>query len=77
MPFTSTGCSNSTARLAWRCFRFAIFLIGRGALAANYLAELAQNANDAYDETPEGEQGAQVRIILEGQWLFVQQQCRK
>ena len=66
---------NSPARLA--LLQVRNLLIGRGALAANYLAELAQNANDAYDETPEGEQGAQVRIILEGQWLFVSNNGRK
>jgi hypothetical protein len=47
-------------------------LIGQGALAANYLAELAQNADDASD----GEE-AQVRIVLNGEWLFVSNNGRK
>lgn len=52
-------------------------LIGRGALAANYLAELAQNADDAYDEEPDGDKGAQIRIVLDGEWLFVSNNGRK
>lgn len=47
-------------------------LIGQGALAANYLAELAQNADDAAT----GE-GAEVRIVLDGDWLFVANNGRK
>src|SRR3954452_19297760 len=35
-------------------------LIGQGALAANYLAELAQNADDAFDER----EGAEVRLLV-------------
>ena len=41
-------------------------LIGQGALAANYLAELAQNADDA----AVGD-GAEIRIVLNGDWLFL------
>ena len=66
---------NSPARLA--LLQVRNLLIGRGALAANYLAELAQNANDAYDEEPEGDKGAQVRIVLDGEWLFVSNNGRK
>jgi hypothetical protein len=47
-------------------------LIGNGALAANYLAELAQNANDA----SEGEE-AEVRIVLSGHWLVFCNNGRK
>lgn len=66
---------NSPARLA--LLQVRNLLIGRGALAANYLAELAQNANDAYDEEPQGDKGAQVRIVLDGEWLFVSNNGRK
>ena len=41
-------------------------LIGDGALAANYLAELAQNANDAAAEA-----GAELRVSLHEDWLLV------
>jgi hypothetical protein len=47
-------------------------LIGQGALAANYLAELAQNADDAADG-----RAAEVRITLEGEWLIVGNDGRK
>lgn len=47
-------------------------LIGNGALAANYLAELAQNANDAAD----GEE-AEVRIVLHEDWLVFTNNGRK
>lgn len=47
-------------------------LIGSGALAANYLAELAQNANDA----AEGEE-AEVRIVLRENWLVFTNNGRK
>ncbi len=47
-------------------------LIGQGALAANYLAELAQNADDAADG-----KAAEVRIVLDGDWLFVANNGRK
>lgn len=47
-------------------------LIGQGALAANYLAELAQNADDAADG-----KDAEVRIEREGDWLFVANNGRK
>lgn len=47
-------------------------LIGSGALAANYLAELAQNANDA----AEGEE-AEVRIVFEDDWLVFTNNGRK
>jgi hypothetical protein len=47
-------------------------LIGQGALAANYLAELAQNADDAADG-----KDAEVRIVLDGDWLFVANNGRK
>ena len=55
---------NSPAHLA--LLQVRNLLIGQGALAANYLAELAQNADDASD----GET-AQIRIELNGDWLFV------
>ncbi len=48
------------------------YLIGQGALAANYLAELAQNADDAAD----GER-AEIRINPTGDWLFVANDGRK
>lgn len=48
------------------------YLIGQGALAANYLAELAQNAEDAADGEP-----AEIRIILNGDRLFVSNNGRK
>lgn len=66
---------NSPARLA--LLQVRNLLIGSGALAANYLAELAQNANDAYDEEPEGEMGGQIRIVLDGEWLLVSNNGRK
>ncbi len=47
-------------------------LIGQGALAANYLAELAQNADDAADG-----KDAEVRIVLDDDWLFVANNGRK
>ncbi|MEN9576662.1 MAG: hypothetical protein RL514_4517 [Verrucomicrobiota bacterium] len=47
-------------------------LIDQGALAANYLAELAQNADDAARG-----KDAQVRIVLGGDWLFVANNGRK
>lgn len=47
-------------------------LIGDGAIAANYLAELAQNADDAADGKP-----AKIRIIPNGEWLFVSNDGRK
>ncbi len=47
-------------------------LIEKGALAANYLAELAQNADDASDGRE-----AQIRIILHGEWLLVSNNGRK
>ena len=47
-------------------------LIGDGALAANYLAELAQNANDAA-----AEEGADLRVSLHGDWLLVANNGRK
>ena len=47
-------------------------LIGQGALAANYLAELAQNADDAADG-----KDAEVRIVLDGEWLLVANHGRK
>ena len=47
-------------------------LIGQGALAANYLAELAQNADDASDGNE-----AQLRVIPDGEWLFVSNNGRK
>ncbi|MDR3577809.1 MAG: hypothetical protein P4L50_28415 [Anaerolineaceae bacterium] len=55
---------NSPAHLA--LLQVRNLLIGQGALAANYLAELAQNADDASD----GEI-AHIRIELSGDWLFV------
>ena len=48
------------------------FLIGQGALSANYLAELAQNADDAADG-----QEAEIRIVPNGEWLFVCNNGRK
>jgi hypothetical protein len=61
-------------RLRWPLALLQVrnLLIGQGALAANYLAELAQNADDASD----GEE-AQVRIVLNGEWLFVSNNGRK
>ncbi len=47
-------------------------VIGQGAIAANYLAELAQNADDASDG-----RRAEVRIRLEGDWLQVGNNGRK
>jgi hypothetical protein len=47
-------------------------LISYGALAANYLAELAQNADDASDGKP-----AEVRIIFADEWLLVANNGRK
>jgi len=47
-------------------------VIGKGALAANYLAELAQNADDASD----GKQTS-VKIALEGNWLLFGNDGRK
>jgi hypothetical protein len=47
-------------------------LLGQGALAANYLAELAQNADDASDARE-----AQIRIALDGDWLLVSNDGRK
>jgi hypothetical protein len=47
-------------------------LISHGALAANYLAELAQNADDASDGKP-----AEVRIVFTGEWLLVANNGRK
>lgn len=48
-------------------------LIGQGALAANYLAELGQNADDAFDER----EGAEVRLLVEGDWLLVANNGRR
>jgi hypothetical protein len=48
------------------------YLIGQGALSANYLAELAQNADDAADGVE-----AEIRIIPNGEWLFVSNNGRK
>ena len=48
-------------------------LIGQGALAANYLAELAQNADDAFDERD----GAEIRLLVEGDWLLVANNGRR
>lgn len=48
------------------------FLISQGALSANYLAELAQNADDACDD-----QEAEIRIVPKGEWLFVCNNGRK
>src|SRR2546423_690491 len=61
---------NSPARQA--LLQVRNLLIGQGALAANYLAELAQNADDASDGLD-----AQIRIILDGDWLFVSNNGRK
>ncbi|MBI4660372.1 MAG: hypothetical protein HY735_16170 [Verrucomicrobia bacterium] len=47
-------------------------LIRQGAIAANYLAELAQNAHDASDGLQ-----ARIRIVLDGDWLFVGNNGRK
>ena len=47
-------------------------LISHGALAANYLAELAQNADDASDGQP-----AEIRIVFAGEWLLVANNGRK
>lgn len=47
-------------------------LIGQGALAANYLAELAQNADDASDRKE-----AHLRIVLVDDWLLVANNSRK
>lgn len=47
-------------------------LIGSGALAANYLAELAQNANDAADMKE-----AEIRVMLHGNWLVFSNNGRK
>jgi len=47
-------------------------LIRQGAMAANYLAELAQNADDASDKVE-----AELRINLDGDWLFVSNNGRK
>lgn len=47
-------------------------LITHGALAANYLAELAQNADDASDGNP-----AEIRIVFVGEWLLVANNGRK
>lgn len=48
------------------------FLIGGGALAANYLAELAQNADDASDGWD-----AEVRLCVTEDWLLVANNGRK
>jgi hypothetical protein len=48
------------------------YLIRQGALAANYLAELAQNADDASDK-----QSAQINIVRDDDWLFVSNNGRK
>ena len=48
-------------------------LVGAGALAANYLAELAQNADDAFDER----EGAEVRLVVDGDWLLVANNGRR
>jgi hypothetical protein len=48
------------------------YLIGQGALSANYLAELAQNADDAADGVE-----AEIRIVPNGEWLFVSNNGRK
>lgn len=61
---------NSPAHLA--LLQVRNLLIGQGALAANYLAELAQNADDASDG-----QEAQLRIVLSDDWLFVSNNGRK
>lgn len=61
---------NSPARQA--LLQVRNLLIGQGAIAANYLAELAQNADDASDG-----QRAEVRIRLEGDWLIVGNNGRK
>lgn len=47
-------------------------LVSHGALAANYLAELAQNADDASDGQP-----AEIRIKLLDDWLLVTNSGRK
>ncbi|HXG49422.1 MAG TPA: hypothetical protein VNO52_17495 [Methylomirabilota bacterium] len=61
---------NSPARQA--LLQVRDLLIGQGAIAANYLAELAQNADDASDG-----RRAEVRIRLEGDWLLVGNNGRK
>ena len=61
---------NSPAHLA--LLQVRNLLIGQGALAANYLAELAQNADDASDGDT-----AHIRIELNGDWLFVSNNGRK
>jgi len=48
-------------------------LIQSGALAATYLAELAQNADDAYD----GKGDAEVRLLVDGDWLLVANNGRR
>jgi hypothetical protein len=47
-------------------------LIDQGAIDANYLAELAQNADDASDG-----QSAEVKVIHEGEWLVFANNGRK
>lgn len=61
---------NSPARQA--LLQVRNLLIGQGALAANYLAELAQNADDASDGKP-----AEIRIVLDSDWLFASNSGRK
>lgn len=61
---------NSPARQA--LLQVRNLLIGQGALAANYLAELAQNADDASDG-----KRAEVQIRLDGDWLLVGNNGRK
>ena len=48
------------------------YLLGQGALAANYFAELAQNADDAADESD-----AEIRVTLDGDWLLFANNGRK
>ena len=48
------------------------FLIGGGALAANYLAELAQNADDASDGWD-----AELRLCVADDWLLVANNGRR
>ena len=61
---------NSPARQA--LLQVRNLLIGQGALAANYLAELAQNADDASDKSD-----AHIRVVPHGDWLFVSNNARK
>ena len=47
--------------------RMRKLLIEQGGLAANYLAEFAQNADDAYP----GDSGGEIKIWANPEWLFV------